>query len=416
MNVQYWMPKCCWTSRRPLKKANRCWVAGVERSEPPENTTLWGRCAPPQPPTRFYQRPARSYAMATMTVAMLLIGLFTATRANAQDIELEAAEEAAFRAAVDRVAPAVVRIETIGGLQRVGKTRLGTGPTTGLVVDAQGHVITSAFHFAGRPSSILVRLPDGSRKAARLVATDHQRMLTLLKIEVDASTAGPLTSIMSVSEVVAVADMRVGQWAIAVGHTFESQRPNVAVGILSALGRIWGKAIQTDAAVSPNNYGGPLVDVHGRVLGVLVPLSPQATNEVAGVEWYDSGIGFAVDMQHVMKTLPRLKQGKDLHAGLLGVGFAGANPAVAEPVVSACHPKSPAAGVGIKSGDRIVEIDGQPIERLAGLKAALTAHYAGDKVQLVVLRDGNRQTHEVELVEKLSKVPAPETSKQEVEK
>ena len=93
--------------------------------------------------------------------------------------------------------------------------------------------------------------------------------------------------------------MRVGQWAIAVGRTFESDRTNMAVGILSALDRIWGKAIQTDAAVSPNNYGGPLVDIQGRVLGVLVPLSPEATDEVAGVDWYDSGIGFAIPAEHI---------------------------------------------------------------------------------------------------------------------
>ena len=98
--------------------------------------------------------------------------------------------------------------------------------------------------------------------------------------------------------------MRVGQWAIAVGRTFESDRPNMAVGILSALDRVWGKAIQTDAAVSPNNYGGPLVDIRGRVLGVLVPLSPEAADEMAGVEWYDSGIGFAIPWKRSSRSCP----------------------------------------------------------------------------------------------------------------
>ena len=74
-------------------------------------------------------------------------------------------------------------------------------------------------------------------------------------------------------------------------------QPNVSVGIVSALDRIWGKAIQTDAKISPNNYGGPLVDIAGRVLGVLVPMSPDGSGEVAGVEWYDSGIGFAVPLE-----------------------------------------------------------------------------------------------------------------------
>ncbi len=173
-----------------------------------------------------------------------------------------AQEQAAFEAAVDRVAPAVVRIETIGGLEQVEGVLIGTGPTTGLVVDPSGYIISSAFNFVGKPASILVRLPGGQRKPARLVATDHSRMLVLLKIDADK----PLPT----CQIVPRGEMRVGQWTIAVGRTFDSPRPNMAVGILSALDRVWGKAIQTDAAVSPNNYGGPLVDVRGRVLGVLV--------------------------------------------------------------------------------------------------------------------------------------------------
>ena len=192
---------------------------------------------------------------------------------------------------MDRIAPAVVHIETIGGLERTGHVLFGTGPTTGLIVDPDGYIISSAFNFFNKPASILVRLPDGSRKAARLLATDHSRMLALLKVE----TPRPLP----VGEVLPQRAMRIGQWTIAVGRAFDADRPNLAVGILSATNRVWGKAIQTDAAVSPNNYGGPLIDLEGRVMGVLVPLSPQAETEVAGVDWYDSGIGFAVPAEQV---------------------------------------------------------------------------------------------------------------------
>ncbi len=107
----------------------------------------------------------------------------------------------------------------------------------------------------------------------------------------------------------------IGQWAIALGRTLDpnaDQPPSVSVGIISALDRIWGKAIQTDAKVSPTNYGGPLVDLDGRVQGVLVPASPRAEGETAGFEWYDSGIGFAIPLEDVNAVLPRLKEGKDL--------------------------------------------------------------------------------------------------------
>ena len=111
----------------------------------------------------------------------------------------------------------------------------------------------------------------------------------------------------------------------------------MSVGVLSATGRIWGKALQTDAAVSPNNYGGPLVDLRGRVLGVLVPLSPQSADEMAGYEWYDSGIGFAVPAEHVLSILPRLKQGRDLYTGLAGVSLRPGELLLGEATIAACR-------------------------------------------------------------------------------
>jgi serine protease Do len=99
--------------------------------------------------------------------------------------DLGSTEQKAFRAAVDRVAPSVVRIETVGGLERVGQVIFGAGPTTGLVVSADGYLVSSAFNFLHRPTSILVQLPDGTRKPARLVATDRNRMIVLLKIDAE---------------------------------------------------------------------------------------------------------------------------------------------------------------------------------------------------------------------------------------
>ncbi len=305
----------------------------------------------------------------------------------------DAEEQAAIVAAVDRVAPAVLRIETVGGLDQVEGALFGAGPTTGLAVDADGYVISSAFNFLNKPSSILVRLPDGSRKPARLVATDRSRMLVLLKID----AAKPLP----VCEIVPRREMRPGQWTIAVGRTFESDRPNIAVGILSAVNRIWGKAIQTDAAVSPNNYGGPLIDIRGRVMGVLAPLSPDAAGGLAGTEWYDSGVGFALPMEDVLRVLPRLKKGEDLLPGLAGIGLKGSNLYTGDPIVGTCHPKCPATAAGIKPGDRIVEIDGRAIARAADVKEELGRRYAGDKMRIAVLRGKERLEREITLVDKL---------------
>ncbi|MGW8257731.1 MAG: S1C family serine protease, partial [Thermoguttaceae bacterium] len=168
-------------------------------------------------------------------------------------------------AAVEQVAPSVVCIETIGGLDRLEGVLLGSAPTTGLIVDSDGYIVPSAFNFVNKPTSIVVRLSDGVRKAAELVATDHVRMIVLLRIK----THRPLP----VCPLAPSDEMRVGQWTIAVGRTFDASKTNVSLGILSAKNRIWGKALQTDAAISPLNYGGPLVDIHGRVMGVIVPLA-----------------------------------------------------------------------------------------------------------------------------------------------
>ncbi|MEK6250070.1 MAG: S1C family serine protease, partial [Planctomycetales bacterium] len=89
--------------------------------------------------------------------------------------DLAQLEEQAIRTAVDRVAKSVVRIQTVGGLERVGKVSLGEGPCTGLVVSADGYIISSSFNFARQPTTILVELPNGSTQPAKLVASDKSR-------------------------------------------------------------------------------------------------------------------------------------------------------------------------------------------------------------------------------------------------
>ncbi len=322
------------------------------------------------------------------------VGVLVATGlAAAGAAELEMLEQQAFQAAVRRVAPSVVRIETIGGLEQVGGVLFGTGPTTGIVATPDGYLVSSAFNFLHQPASILVQLSDGTRRAARLVATDRNRMIVLLKIEVDRP--------LPVPEPAPQKELRVGQWAIAVGWTFEATGPNLAVGVLSALNRIWGKAVQTDAAVSPNNYGGPLVDIRGRVIGILVPLSPEESSEVAGYEWYDSGIGFAIPWEKVLELVPRLKQGKDLLPGVAGVRFAQSALFLAEPVLAGCRPGSPAYQAGLRAGDRILEIEGQTVSTAAGVRSELARRYAGDTLKIAYLRDGKRLETRLTLVDRL---------------
>lgn len=303
-----------------------------------------------------------------------------------------ALEEQAFQQAAALADPSIVRIETIGGLDVVGNILTGTGPTTGVVVSEDGYVITSSFNFLSRPASILVTLPDGRRFPADLIASDKSRMLTLIRIEQSGMT--PIAAAPK-------SDLKVGQWSIALGRTYDNAFPSVSVGIISATNRIWGRAVQTDAKVSPVNYGGPLVDLQGRAIGILVPLSPQGGGEAAGVEWYDGGIGFAIPMEDVLAVLDRLKAGEELKPGLMGVSFEAMGPLAGAARIDRVRPLSPADEAGLLVDDVIVEADGKPIDRVPALQHILGAKYAGESVSLVVKRGDENRNVTLELVAEL---------------
>lgn len=309
-----------------------------------------------------------------------------------QSSELAILEEQAFKQAVAFVEPSVVRIQTVGGLDRVGQILTNTGPTTGVVVSEDGFILSSAFNFVSKPASILVEFPDGRRFPAREIATDLSRMLTLLKIDAQKLTPAVAADADSV---------KVGQWAIAVGRTYSPEAPSMSVGIVSALQRIWGKALQTDAKVSPVNYGGPLVNIEGRVLGILVPLSAQQAEVTAGVEWYDSGIGFAIPMSDAYEIVERLKKGEDLKPGLMGVSIGRDDLTEGELVLQMVRPDSPAYRAGMRPKDILVSVNGQPLRRVGHLKYALGTSYAGDTIQVEFKRKDELFQKELTLVDQL---------------
>ncbi len=313
---------------------------------------------------------------------------------HAQAQSVNEAYEKAVKEAAAKVAPSVVKIETAGGRELIGGAsaigpgagvRKGTGPTTGIVVGKDGFIVTSTFNFANKPTDIFVTVPGRPRLVAKVVAHDTTRMLTLLKVD---------AKDLPVPAAVPKGEVRVGQTALALGRTLDpdvTRLPSISLGIVSATGRIWGKAIQTDAKVSPVNYGGPLVALDGRVLGVLVPASPRGETEIAGLEWYDSGIGFAIPLEDVFAVLPRLKAGKDLHRGLVGVSAKSTEQYLDPVEVGTVSPGSAAEKAGIKPGDKIVAVDGKPVANMSQLQHALGPKYEGDTVSVTILRDGKEQ-------------------------
>ena len=335
-----------------------------------------------------------------LCIAALLIAA-AAGSATAQDDAreaLEEAEEQAFREVAVQIAPSLVRIDTVGGLDIVGQVLTSTGPTTGVVIGADGYIVSGAFNFISRPTTILVTLGDGRQFPARVIATDRLRMVTLLKVPIDG---------LSVPRFAPKESLQVGQWSLALGKTYNSPLPSVSTGIISALNRVWGKAIQTDAKVSPVNYGGPLVDIEGRAMGLLVPLSPQGNTETAGVEWYDSGIGFAVPFEDILATLPRLKEGNDLRPGLSGIAINSGDLYAVQPKIERVRFDSPAWKAGLKPGDVIDQINGRPIRRVVQLLQELKSRLEGETIEVTVKRDGESITQPVELVGELKPYELP---------
>ena len=334
-------------------------------------------------------------------VRAFLLGTFlgtcvgtVATVSMAATEELPFEEEAAIRAAVERVAPSVVRIETAGVSETVlasaAEAIPASGPSTGIIVEEGGWVLATSFAVPRDAVEAIVVLPDatvpgGQRRVARVVGRDLSRGLVLLRVDGAGLTPVP--------EWVPRAELAVGQWTIAVGRAWDLAVPSVAVGILSATNRSWGRSVQTDASISPANYGGPLIDISGRVIGILAPLPADTAGMNLGTELYDSGIGFAVPLADMLRVLPRLKNGETLSPGVLGIGYSARDPFTGEARIATCRPGSPAAKAGLRAGDLIVAAAGRPVTRIAELRHALAPLYAGDTLSLTVER-GSPATNE----------------------
>jgi serine protease Do len=325
--------------------------------------------------------------------ASLVLALLVTRAANADESVRQGYRLApkAFRAAVARVEPSLVTIETFGGVgpssgraQRgtmSGINRPGEGPTTGMVVSSDGYIITSTFNFIRKPAIITVVLSDGTRKVAQLLGQDETRKLCVLKIEG--------ASNLPVFDSVPRDELRVGQWAITVGVGYGDEEPAVSAGIISATHRVSERAVQTDANISPANYGGPLIDVEGRVIGVCVPLTPGSADVGSGVEWYDSGIGFAVPLAGYEPILERMKQGEVIQPGKMGITGKPADAKTgAGVVVDKVLPGSPAEKAGVKSGDRVVRADGDEVLDMKHLITIVGRFIAGNEIALELLRGG----------------------------
>jgi S1-C subfamily serine protease len=278
------------------------------------------------------------------------------------------------------------------------------GAGSGFVWDERGHIVTN-YHVVHGGERFSVALADGTTYDAKLVGVEPRKDLAVLKIDAES----PLHPVQLADS----HQLLVGQKVLAIGNPFGLDS-TLTTGVISALGReiesIAGTriedVIQTDASINPGNSGGPLLDSHGRVIGI--------TTAIFSTSGASAGIGFAVPAATIARLVPQLIQFGHVKWAGLGVqvlpDHIAAQWGILGVIVRDVLPDSAAAKAGLHSMrvdqlgnprgfDVITRVQGQTVVRLADLVDVLDDYQPGDKVKVEYERDGETHTAEVPLGE-----------------
>jgi S1-C subfamily serine protease len=319
-------------------------------------------------------------------LAPQLVALENANPESSSDSDLLDAYSGAVIGALERVAPAVTFIEVAHGRAqaKAASRRPLHSSGSGFLFTPDGYLLTNS-HVVHGAERISVRLNDDNRFDADLVGDDPDSDLAVLRI----GSPGALPY----GEFGDSAALRVGQVAIAIGNPLGYSK-TVTTGVISALGRtlratsgrLMHDVIQTDAALNPGNSGGPLVDSKGRVIGVNTAMIPQAQS-----------ICFATGINTAKWVIGQLFSHGRVRRAYIGVS--GATVPVATRIVrhfalrssTAVHvlelvPGSPAAKAGVAVGDRMVAINGVPIDGIDSLQRLLDSDWIDRDAELELLR------------------------------
>ncbi len=308
-----------------------------------------------------------------------------------------------FAPLVKRVLPAVVNIavtETVAGgsealdmmppeiqrrfglNDRLHRRRQMQGAGSGFIIDPSGIIVTNN-HVVGSADTIVVALSDGTELPAKLIGADD--LVDIAVIKVTAPRPLPFVTWGDSKQV------EVGDWVIAAGNPF-GLGGSVTAGIISARGRDIGASafddfIQIDAPINPGNSGGPVFNTDGQVVGVNTAIvSPNGGGSV--------GIGFAVPSELASRIAAELRDKGRIERGWLGVSVQDLpgpesgrkrTPGVA---IAGVDRAGPAARAGIRAGDVVIGVSGQPVDTARGLIRAVAASAPGTSVNLTVRRQG----------------------------
>lgn len=278
------------------------------------------------------------------------------------------------------------------------RERMQSNLGSGVIVDAQGYVLTN-YHVTAGAEEIAVVLADGREAQATPVGADSNFDLAVLKIDLPELTA---------IEVGDPEKAQVGDVVLAIGNPFGVGQ-TVTQGIISATGRDLGYSpaasylqnfLQTDAAVNPGNSGGALVDAYGKLLGINTSILNQSGSA--------SGISFAIPANIALKVMRDLIEYGRVVPGWLGIEAQTVNPNLARSfklpstngvIITAIYNDGPAHLAGLQPGDVITHINGDPINDGNHGLAAMATLKPGETVSIVYIRNGQVYTTEVQVSE-----------------
>src|SRR5262245_2374051 len=271
-----------------------------------------------------------------------------------------------------------------GGGEREQRPR---GVGSGFIIDADGYIVTN-HHVVDGSKTIEVQLSDGRTFQPKVIGSDPETDIALLKID---ATGLPMIPLGSSSA------LKVAEPVMAIGNPYGFDH-TVTVGIVSGMGRFIGQGrfddfIQTDAAINPGNSGGPLINTRGEAVGINSAIRSSS----GGFQ----GIGFAIPVDLAKPILGQLRASGKVTRGWLGVAIQPLTQELAKSfgltgtqgaLVASVSDDSPAARAGFKPGDVIVTFDGKTVESPRVLPSIVANTEVGRAVPVVVMRDGKRQT------------------------
>lgn len=261
-----------------------------------------------------------------------------------------------------------------------------TSRGSGFIMSADGYVVTN-HHVIDGADDITVKLSDRREFKAKLIGSDKRSDLALLKID---ATNLPVLRMGDSSR------LQVGEWVLAIGSPFGFEHSATA-GIVSATGRSlpsdsYVPFIQTDVAINPGNSGGPLFNLDGEVVGI----NSQIYSRSGGF----MGVSFAIPVSMAMSVIDQLKTKGKVSRGWIGVYIQEVDQALARSfnmarpegaLVAQIMKDSPAVNL-LETGDVILSFDGKPVASAAALPSMVGMTHAGQAVDLVIMRNGERQT------------------------